>query len=134
VVSEISEGVAAASSTSPVILRLGEGLPAVAADPLVIRRIVENLVTNAVESLPGGRGQVTVSTSNGDAVGRGTVRLEVTDTGRGMTNAELERAFEDFFTTKPGGTGLGLPIVRRLVHDLQGAMRWKRSRERARGL
>jgi signal transduction histidine kinase len=123
VVAEIAQAVAATSSTSPVTLKLGEALPAVAADPLVIRRIVENLVTNAVESLKGARGQVTVSTSNGEAGSRGTVRLEVADTGRGMTNAELERAFEDFYTTKPGGTGLGLPIVRRLVHDLQGALR-----------
>ena len=40
-----------------------------------------------------------------------------------MTTAELERAFEDFYTTKPGGTGLGLSIVRRLVLDSNGTLR-----------
>ena len=40
-----------------------------------------------------------------------------------MTRAQLDRAFEDFFTTKEGGTGLGLSIVRRLVLDLEGALR-----------
>jgi signal transduction histidine kinase len=51
------------------------------------------------------------------------VRITVADTGRGMTRTELDRAFDDFFTSKPGGTGLGLSIVRRLVLDLGGALR-----------
>jgi len=47
----------------------------------------------------------------------------VADTGKGMTKEELNRAFDDFYTTKPGGTGLGLSIVRRLVLDANGALR-----------
>src|SRR5256886_13357715 len=48
---------------------------------------------------------------------QGGVRITVADTGKGMTQDELNRAFDDFYTTKPGGTGLGLSIVRRLVLD-----------------
>ena len=45
------------------------------------------------------------------------------DTLRERTQAELDRAFDDFYTTKPDGTGLGLSIVRRLILDLNGTLR-----------
>ena len=67
---------------------------------------------------------MTVSTGASDG-GRseGGVRITVADTGRGMTKDELNRAFDDSYTTKAGGTGLGLSIVRRLVLDANGALR-----------
>ena len=102
-----------------VKVKLAEGLPTVSVDALVLRRIIENLVSNAVDSLNGKNGSVTVTTEKG----REIVRLAVTDTGRGMTKAELDRAFDDFYTTKPGGTGLGLSIVRRLVLDSNGSLK-----------
>ena len=105
--------------SSAVKARLADGLPPVSADALVLRRIVENLVSNAVDSLDGKSGNVTVSTEKG----RGMVRIAVSDTGRGMTKAELARAFDDFYTTKQGGTGLGLSIVRRLVLDSNGSLK-----------
>jgi two-component system, NtrC family, nitrogen regulation sensor histidine kinase NtrY len=99
-------------------------LPAVSADPLVLRRILENLVGNAVDSLAGrSDGVVTVGTEAVGAAESAQVRVTVTDTGPGMSRAELDRAFDDFHTTKAGGTGLGLSIVRRLVLDLGGALR-----------
>ncbi len=94
-------------------------LPGVLADAVALRRVVENLVANALESLPREGGRVTITTSSAN----GAVRLTVRDTGRGMSRAELERAFEDFFTTKKRGTGLGLSVVRRLVADLGGTLR-----------
>jgi signal transduction histidine kinase len=98
--------------------KLAEGLPPVSADALVLRRVIENLVSNAVDSLEGKNGAVTVTTERGKSV----VRLSVSDTGRGMSKAELDRAFDDFYTTKAGGTGLGLSIVRRLVLDSSGSL------------
>jgi signal transduction histidine kinase len=103
-------------------LSLAEALPAVRGDAVMVRRIVENLVANALESLPA-TGTVRVATEPVDGAGAPRVRLSVADTGPGMTRAQLDRAFEDFFTTKPGGTGLGLSIVRRLVLDLEGTLR-----------
>jgi signal transduction histidine kinase len=99
--------------------KLGEGLPPVSADALVLRRVVENLLSNAIDALENGKGSVTVTTERGD----GVVRIAVSDTGRGMTKPELDRAFDDFYTTKPGGTGLGLSIVRRLVIDSNGSLK-----------
>jgi len=101
-------------------LELAEAVRPVRTDPLVLRRILENLIGNAVDSLAERAGSVTISTGvNGDA----GVRITVADTGKGMTKDELNRAFDDFYTTKPGGTGLGLSIVRRLVLDANGALR-----------
>jgi signal transduction histidine kinase len=105
---------------------LAESLAPARADPLVVRRILENLIGNAIDSLTAGAGRVTISTSPSDGGGRGGgsgVRITVADAGRGMTKDELNRAFDDFYTTKSGGTGLGLSIVRRLVLDANGALR-----------
>ena len=100
-------------------LDLDESLAPLATDPLALRRILENLVGNAVDSLGGG-GTVTISTRS---AGDQRVLLEVADTGSGMTGEQLDRAFDDFHTTKPGGTGLGLSVVRRLVADIGGSLR-----------
>ena len=101
-------------------LDLAEGLRPVRTDPIVLRRILENLIGNAIDSLAARAGSVTVSTG---ANGQAGVRISVADTGKGMTQEELNRAFDDFYTTKPGGTGLGLSIVRRLVLDANGVLR-----------
>jgi signal transduction histidine kinase len=104
--------------------RLSERLPPVLGDSLLLRRILENLIGNAVDSLAGRQGgMVTVSTEPAEGSSPDRVRITVADTGPGMTREELDRAFDDFYTTKAGGTGLGLSIVRRLVMDLDGALR-----------
>jgi signal transduction histidine kinase len=98
-------------------------LPPVVGDPVALRRILENLIANAVDSLQSKPGRITVSTRvverDGDLP---AVRVTVADTGRGMPTDEMARIFEDFYTTKEGGTGLGLSIVRRLVMDLHGTI------------
>jgi signal transduction histidine kinase len=95
----------------------------VTADPISLRRIVENLHDNAIDSLAGRGGQVTVSTERVRAHSGGTrIRLSVSDTGVGMTDVQRARIFDDFYTTKPAGSGLGLSIVRRLVMDLDGTI------------
>ena len=107
-------------------VQLQSNLPAVSGDPIALRRILENLTVNAVESLESKPGRVSVSSETvvqGDRRdGDRRVRITVADTGRGMTREEQGRIFTDFYTTKEGGTGLGLSIVRRLVMDLGGAV------------
>jgi signal transduction histidine kinase len=98
-------------------------LPRVVGDPIAFRRILENLIANAVDSLHSRPGRITVSTKvqerDGDVP---AVRVTVADSGRGMSTDETKRIFEDFYTTKESGTGLGLSIVRRLVMDLHGTI------------
>jgi signal transduction histidine kinase len=103
-------------------VQLQPNLPAVSGDPISLRRILENLTVNAVESLESQPGRVRVSSETVERDGERRVRITVADTGRGMTREETGRIFTDFYTTKEGGTGLGLSIVRRLVMDLGGAV------------
>jgi signal transduction histidine kinase len=125
-VNAIVEDVVRGTSAGRIALRaeISAALPRVPADPLALRRILENLVGNALDSLAGRTdGAVTVATEAAGPPDSRLVRLSVADNGPGMSRTELDRAFDDFHTTKEGGTGLGLSIVRRLVLDLGGALR-----------
>ena len=116
---EVVRGVSAAT----VDVRVPDALPEVRADAVVLRRILDNLVSNAVDALDAKPGTITVSAEPvGDGAER-RVRFTVSDTGRGMTRGELDRAFNDFYTTKPAGTGLGLSVVRRLLTDVGGSVK-----------
>lgn len=99
---------------------LAAALPATRGDAVVLRRIVDNLVRNALDSLDGHGGTVSVATARGAG---GGVRIVVNDTGRGMTQDQLAHATDDFFTTREGGTGLGLSVVRRLTADLNASLK-----------
>ena len=98
-------------------------LPRVVGDAVAFRRILENLIANAVDSLQSKPGRVTISTQVVDRDGDlPAIQVTVADTGRGIPADETARIFDDFYTTKEGGTGLGLSIVRRLVMDLHGTL------------
>ena len=122
VVEEVLRNIVAGGAV--IQTNLGEHLPMALGDTLMLRRVLENLVGNAVDSLDGrSGGRITITT---EAAGGHTepakVRISVVDTGPGMTRKELDQAFEDFYTTKADGTGLGLSIVRRLILDLNGTL------------
>ena len=119
IVTEIAESTSVPGSVT-VRSRLTDSLPRALGDPIVVRRILDNLVRNAIESIDGRGGEVTLTTSRAS---NGSVRVVVADTGRGMSEQELAHAFDDFYTTKTEGTGLGLSVVRRLTADLNGALR-----------
>jgi signal transduction histidine kinase len=119
----VARDAAARASTDDrvsVRLRLDPRTPIVSTDALVLHRIIDNLVANAIDAVVTTGGTVTIGTDRIDATG---ARIVITDTGPGMTEDELASAFGDFHTTKPNGTGLGLSIVRRLTSDLAAALR-----------
>lgn len=111
---------AAGNSSARLRLELDDSAPRVLADPVSLRRVVENLVVNAIESLDGNEGdEVVASTRIERDVDAGVV-ITIADTGHGIPTDALDRVFDDFYTTKARGSGLGLSIVRRLVGDMGG--------------
>jgi len=83
----------------------------------LLHRAFQNLVLNAMDAMPAG-GTLTLRTSD-----RGeTVRIEVVDTGKGLTPEECSRLFTPYYTTKHQGTGLGLAIVQSVVSDHHGTI------------
>jgi nitrogen fixation/metabolism regulation signal transduction histidine kinase len=96
-------------------LYLDENIPLIQADPDLLHRAFSNLVLNSLDAMPGG-GTLTVRTGQKD----GSVRVEISDTGAGLTPEECERLFTPYYTTKRHGTGLGLAVVQSIVSDHQG--------------
>jgi nitrogen fixation/metabolism regulation signal transduction histidine kinase len=87
----------------------------VEADPEQLSRALQNLALNAIDAMPKG-GTLRVRTARRD----GTVELDISDTGEGLTKEECERLFTPYYTTKQHGTGLGLAIVQSVVADHKG--------------
>lgn len=90
-------------------------LPAISADPVLLRRAIENLVLNALDAMPHG-GTMTFRTNAQES----SVAFELSDSGSGLTPEECERLFTPYYTTKQFGTGLGLAIVQSVISDHQG--------------
>ncbi len=108
-----------AEGRAPITARseLDDSLPQIDADPDLLHRALSNLVLNALDAMPEG-GALTVRTS----ATLGHVRVEVSDTGAGLTREECERLFTPYYTTKRHGTGLGLAIVQSVVSDHHGSI------------
>jgi two-component system, NtrC family, nitrogen regulation sensor histidine kinase NtrY len=96
---------------------LTEPLPEIDADADLLHRAFQNLVLNALDAMPSG-GTLTMRTSEHD----GHVRIEVADTGKGLTPEECSRLFTPYYTTKVQGTGLGLAIIQSVVSDHHGTI------------
>jgi nitrogen fixation/metabolism regulation signal transduction histidine kinase len=96
---------------------LTEPLPEIDADAEMLHRAFQNLVLNALDAMPAG-GTLSMRTKEHD----GSVRIEVSDTGKGLTPEECSRLFTPYYTTKSQGTGLGLAIVQSVVSDHHGTI------------
>lgn len=97
-------------------LQLGDP-PQVSADPVLLRRVMENLVLNAIDAMPeGGTLTFRTMTTSDDRF----AVFELSDTGAGLTAEECERLFTPYYTTKQHGTGLGLAIAQSVISDHHG--------------
>lgn len=99
-----------------VTTRLSKSLPAINGSPDQLYQLVSNLVINALQSLPKGRGKVSISTR----VKKDIVELVVKDNGAGIAEQDIECIFNPFFSRRPSGTGLGLSIVQRIARMHEG--------------
>jgi signal transduction histidine kinase len=96
--------------------RMSRGCPCAVFDPQQMKQAALNLVRNAMQAMPAG-GRLTISTAVED---HGSVTLSVDDTGPGIPDDERCLVFEPFYTSKPNGTGLGLPLAAHIVRDHGG--------------
>lgn len=97
------------------VLELDAALPAVSADEELLRQAFINIVQNAVQAMPSG-GAVRIRTRPEEV---DWVRVTVTDQGVGIAPEDVDKIFKLYYTSKPGGSGIGLSVVYRIVqlHD-----------------
>jgi two-component system sensor histidine kinase AtoS len=105
------------SRTISVVKDFDSLLPMITADPMQLKQVFMNLILNAVDAMRDG-GTLTMKTLF-DAAAQ-VVRVEISDTGKGISASMMDKIFHPFFTTKPKGTGLGLAISKRLIEDHRG--------------
>jgi signal transduction histidine kinase len=112
----------AAAQFCKMEMSLAPDLPAIEGDPTQIQQLLINLVRNAFDAMHDTapiRRVVEVATAhNGD----GTISVAVRDYGSGISETTCERLFEQFFTTKEEGLGMGLAIVRSIVEAHGGSI------------
>lgn len=94
-------------------------LPRIMVDPESLRSVLTNLVINAVEATDGDGGSILITLSNES---KDFVKVEITDTGRGIAAEDISKVFEPYFSTKETGTGLGLAIVKKAIDDHGGTI------------
>ncbi len=97
-------------------------LPNVQADSDLMQQVFLNLILNAIKAMPGG-GRLKISTGTSD----GDVEVSFSDTGLGIPKEYMDKIFDPFFTTRgaSGGSGLGLSISYRIVHEHKGELKVK---------
>ena len=109
---------------------LAEGLPFVSGDRVQLQQVILNLILNALDAMSDvgdGQRQLVVRT---ELDGRDKVLLSVQDSGLGLDTESASRIFDAFFTTKPGGMGIGLSVSRSIIESHQGRL-WARPNEKA---
>ncbi len=104
-----------------VTFNFENNLPPAFADPIQLTQVIENLLSNAVQAMPEG-GQLLIGGCLEREKKGGHLRLDIKDTGKGMTDEVLDKIYEPLFTTKTRGIGLGLPLSKSLIEANRGTI------------
>jgi PAS domain S-box-containing protein len=107
---------------------LAEGLPPVTGDRVQLQQVVLNLIMNALEAMSGFDAAPRELSIRTEPAAGGGVLVSVRDNGPGLGSQDLDRLFEAFYTTKPGGMGMGLSICRSIV-EAHGGRLWASANE-----
>lgn len=119
---ELLHALAGEAGREGVSVEVSGSLPVIRGDETLLRRTFRNLIRNAVESIPEGE-EGGVEVHGEEREGRILVRIQ--DEGSGVAEEARSRLFQPFFTTKPGGTGLGLALVQKIVLSHNGEIHYR---------
>ena len=100
--------------------QLADGVPLISGDRVQLQQVMLNLILNAVEAMSGSSEATRELLIKTEQDGPGTVLVAVRDSGPGLKSESLDRVFDAFYTTKPGGMGMGLSICRSIVEGHGG--------------
>ena len=114
IVDQALKGVSKSLESIACQIKLEDGDREITVDAVKYTEVLVNLIANAVDSMPTG-GTLTISSQFRHENGVESLHLSLTDTGCGISEEELPRISEPFFTTKTNGTGLGIPTCRKIV-------------------
>jgi signal transduction histidine kinase len=98
---------------------LDPALAMTSADRVQLQQVLMNLMLNGIEAMKGDSGTLTITSKPGED---GQLMVSVGDSGVGLPAEGAKRIFEAFFTTKPDGTGIGLPLSRRIIESHGGRL------------
>jgi len=107
-----------------VITEYQSQLPTINGDATKLRQVFANLITNALQATDGMDRipEIRIRTSLDLSEQPPNIRIEICDKGLGISTDEMEKIFEPFYTTRAKGTGLGLPIVKRIIDQHHGSI------------
>jgi signal transduction histidine kinase len=110
----------AARYSIPIRAELASGLPKAEADRVQLQQVFMNLMLNGIDAIKdaGAAGELTIRSERAES----GLMISVSDTGTGLPPHQEDKIFDAFFTTKPNGTGMGLPISRSIIESHGGRL------------
>ncbi len=116
-------------NSTQLVVQVPENLPRIVVDRIMIEQVLLNLIKNGIEAMnsqPPEQRKLTIRAHSRD---NRMVEVAIIDQGHGLSEEDIERIFTPFFTTKPDGMGIGLPICRSIIEFHQGRLWVERRRE-----
>ncbi len=103
---------------------LGKSIPEIQIDPTGIHRAILNIVTNAIDAVEKGKGEIIITTSSHSRENGNPIQISISDNGSGIPQEDIPKIFDIFHSSKgAGGTGLGLAVTKKIIDEHQGKIK-----------